>query len=285
MALTISEADVVNGGNFIEVNFIGAEGFAPISPGNDPTGFVFTIGGSPANPYSSALGEGNFPSSIRFFFDEAILFGQVVTLTTSGTVITDALSEPLVNVTNFTVVNNSLVVDVDPDTGTTWYYANQQDVTDAISAAGLQIASNMENQDTSTNTARIARAGAFADGIMNGRFRSLNFTIPLPLTDASDVQILKQISVAIVLVQLSRWRIITISDPTGVTNGRSVLTQFADKNQKYANDMMQDIAQGIILLTAPRTTNASGSSDECVPIIPGFGSEYWWGWGVGIPAF
>lgn len=111
MALTILSATVPTGGNYIEITFASdQEGAAPVSPETGITGLSFTVNGQGVGIYASGYAEGTHPMVIRFLLASVVFAGQAVTLSTSDTNITDALSEILEDVTDYPAVNDSLVL-------------------------------------------------------------------------------------------------------------------------------------------------------------------------------
>jgi hypothetical protein len=156
-----------------------------------------------------------------------------------------------------------------------WYYATQTDVEDAISAAGLAIASNMENADTSPVVARIQRAGDYADALMNGRLSAFGYAVSsggIDISASGDAEILKQISVGIVIAQLCRWRILQVPDFAG--NPQATISKIADNHWKDADAMLDRIMTGNIALSAERIS--AGAEDNSMaldisgrPVYPG----------------
>ncbi len=159
----------------------------------------------------------------------------------------------------------------------TWYYAAQTAVDDAISAAGLRIMSNMENTDLLANTARILRAGLNCDAAMDARFRSWGFATPLSLSDATDASILEQISVALVIAQLCRWRVLQVTTEMG---SYSTISKMSSNFADWADNQITEIGLGRIKLRAARkgfapADNAGAVTVTGLPLYPqtppGFG--------------
>jgi hypothetical protein len=162
-----------------------------------------------------------------------------------------------------------------------WYYATKSDVEDAISVTGLTIASNMENTSTLANDDRIIRAGTFADAWMDGRLKVMGFTTPVSLSNANDVEILRQVSVYLVLLQLGRWRVVQTIDPAG--NAYSTLKKLGEEWYKAAEDILCRIDNGNILLSATRSmtmpqSNATSLDSTGVPINPQYLPGFGWPW-------
>ena len=148
----------------------------------------------------------------------------------------------------------------------------------------MQIASNMENTDTLTNTARLLRAGENADAAMDGRLRAMGYTTPVSLADAADANILQQISVSLVVAQLCRWRLLQTQDAVG--NAIAVITKLGDNNLNWAHNQLLDINQGVTQLAATRVKtgpqgNEGALDTRGLPVYPQLPP----GWGGLFPGF
>lgn len=93
-----------------------------------------------------------------------------------------------------------------------WYYANQDDLEDAMGALNLTIASNQENTDTDTDTSRVQRAGELCDATIDARLYQFGYTTPLANMDDATVQLMKGISVNLVAYKLNVWRAVQSGD-------------------------------------------------------------------------
>lgn len=248
----------------------------PLAPQTGITGLSITGDLVGVNIGAASVTDGTY---VTLWLDSPIYDGADVLLASTSSNLKDAANNFLADFSNFSLTNNSIQ---SPSTAAEWYYAAQSDLTDAMSSAGVQMASNMENTSTATNVARINRSGVFADAYMDSRLAVMGFTVPIDLTaNTRDAVILKQISVALVMIQLCRWRLLTVVGFDG--NPATTLEKFSGNWFKYANDMLEDISNGRLAMTATRSIagpldNADALTINGLPMypntLPGFG---WFG--------
>ncbi len=71
-------------------------------------------------------------------------------------------------------------VEIEPDeTPDGWYYGNQQSIEDFLGIENLRIASNLEGDETATDTDRILRDGLESDAYINSRLRGGVYKVPI----------------------------------------------------------------------------------------------------------
>lgn len=269
MALSLSTATIPASGAYAELIFDSQSG-APLAIDEGITGITFKKNGVTL-PYiisSYAGGHDTASTDLKFFFDTPPIYStDVLTVTIDSSNLTNStFGQTVDDVTDFPITNGSLL-----ESSSGWYYADQTAVEDALSAAGLSIISNMENDSTDTNTSRTQRAGLIADARMNKRLGRIGFTIPFDLSDDDDALILQQISVAFVITLLCRWRVLQLIDAAG--QPRSVIDKMADGQEKWAEAQLDDIAWGRIDLTATRSVtgpqdNAAALDIRGLPMYP-----------------
>lgn len=124
-----------------------------------------------------------------------------------------------------------------------WEYANEDDVIDAIATNNLIIATQLDNGDESIDTDRLLRAGTWADSYINSRLGKM-FTTPLSNLSDDATQLLKTISVNLVIWQLSSWKILQYAD------NRVSAKKLYDSFKEQSDNDMQDILGGIVLFSA-----------------------------------
>lgn len=132
-----------------------------------------------------------------------------------------------------------------------WYYADQEDVEDLIATENLQIVSNLDNDDTEMDTARIQRGGEWADAYMDSYLRGL-YTVPLVGMDDATTLLMADISARLVAWWLYQKRGVREAS-TGQTVQKSLDILFAN-HKDIADKALLRYRGGLDVLVATRIT-------------------------------
>jgi hypothetical protein len=145
-----------------------------------------------------------------------------------------------------------------------WNYASVSDVSDLIGTEPLRVMSNAPGVSTatSTDTARVIRAGQWADGYMDARLDALGFVTPLANMSAGTALLMTDCSARLVAWKLNEMRMLTTL--SGSRQAASIDT-IMDEHRKAAEMTLNKIAWRQISITADRLYSRAATGKVFIP--------------------
>lgn len=147
-----------------------------------------------------------------------------------------------------------------------WYYADQDDVIALIGEANLRIISNVGDDDSTIDTARVQAAGEWADALCNLRFKSLGFDVPLANTNADTDALVTEANARLTAWKLYEARMLAAMQGKTPTE----IGKIAEENKRMADDFFRGVTYRTIPITADRTYSRASKAEAYVPdTVPG----------------
>lgn len=142
-----------------------------------------------------------------------------------------------------------------------WHYAQQSDVESLLGEANLRIISNIGDDDSTTNTARLQSVGEWADAYFNARFASMGYTTPLAGTTAGTDLLVTEANARLTAWKLNQARV--IASVAGKTPAE--VAAVMEEHKKLADQFFRDLSMRRISITATKLYTRASKIEAYIP--------------------
>jgi hypothetical protein len=156
-----------------------------------------------------------------------------------------------------------MALELDPITSPAgeWTYADEDDVVALLGEANLRIISNVDSDDSATDSARIQAAGEWADAWMNARFATLGYETPLAGMDAGTTLLVAEANARLTAWKLNQSRL--IASVTGKTP--TEIAAVLDEHKRLCDQFFRDLSMRVITITADRLYTRGSKAEAYIP--------------------